>query len=116
MVFWHNIKGAVVDIKESYISYNSSVRGRHFLCYSLKAQLPLRLLCYDLSPLSARATGDLYTLQGSIQVNYVFKLTFKSCFTSFFIKRSTTTKKCNPLTLYHRLYFDLTCCGEHILL
>lgn len=38
-------------------------RGLLLVCYNLqKAQLPLRLLCYDLSPLSRRATGDLYTL------------------------------------------------------
>lgn len=31
------------------------------LCYVSKAQLPLRLLCYDLSYLSTRVTGDLCT-------------------------------------------------------
>ena len=74
----------------------------------MQAHLPVRLPCYDLSPLSARATGDLYTLQSSIQYNYVFKLTFESFFKAFFIVWFITARNCNPFTLYHRLYFDLT--------
>ena len=43
-------------------SYLSGVSGRHpIMLYSVKAQLPLRLLCYDLSSFSVRVTGDLYT-------------------------------------------------------
>ena len=78
----------------------------------MQAHLPVRLPCYDLSPLSVRATGDLYTPQSSIQFNYVFKLTFKSFFIIFLIDKFITIKKCNPFTLYHRLYFDLTSCGQ----
>ena len=51
----------------------------------VKVHLPVHLPCYDLSPLSGRATGDLYTFQGSIQGTNVYKFTFKSSFSVFFI-------------------------------
>jgi hypothetical protein len=49
------------------------------LCF--KAQLPLRLLCYDLSFLSKRVTGDLCTPYSSIQTPYinVFLLLSPAC-------------------------------------
>jgi len=87
---------------------NEIIKISQSIC--MQAHLPVRLPCYDLSPLSARATGDLYTFQSSIQNNYVFKFTFESYFKGFFIVLFTTIKNCNPFTLYHRLYFDLTSC------
>ena len=86
--------------------------SQNILLGQMQAHLPVRLPCYDLSPLSARATGDLYTSQSLIQINYVFNLTFKSFFIPPLIRKFITFRNCNPFTLYHRLYFDLTCCGR----
>lgn len=56
-------KGYRANVKANQVGFFSGVSGRHYIYYALKAQLPLRLLCYDLSPLSAGVTGDLYTPQ-----------------------------------------------------
>ncbi len=52
-------------------------------CQLTEAQLPVRLLCYDLPHLSAGATGDLYTLRLALfRAANMGALTSKSAWTA----------------------------------
>lgn len=83
----------------------------HYSANLPEAQLPVRLLCYDLPHLSAGVTGDLYTLRLAL-----FRIT--SVVWVILTSKSTETAPagrrlcffgvgCNPSPPSYWLYFDL---------
>lgn len=58
------------------------------MLYLEQAQFPLSLLCYDLSHLSTRVTGDVYMSQELVHDTIVKVITIKSSFLSVFKQAS----------------------------
>jgi hypothetical protein len=94
--------------QDRFLGHGFSVSKRHYLCYILQVQLPLNLLCYDLSRLSMRVTGDMYMSQVNIHNCLVAMITIKSSFLLYFKITSGFSVRCNPSPPIHWLYFDLT--------
>ena len=53
-----------------------------------EVHLPVHQLCYDLSPLTARVTGDLYAVQVPFTLSFLYAVTSQYVFSSFYSRHS----------------------------